>query len=191
VLSRLVAEPSALSRVALAALKILHLDVPDPTRLREQDPEKLSDFADTRCVAACYRCILSYFNQPDHEIIDRRDVEARKILWRLACTDATLEEETLIATEIDADAKSEVKGWESAWRTALTAHAPELRAPILAEHGGSHLLHWPDYYAAVALPDTARALQAEWEDKGYTFVRFPEDQSVWPGAFGRLQRLVL
>ena len=24
------------------------------------------------CVAACYRCLLSYYNQPDHELLDRR-----------------------------------------------------------------------------------------------------------------------
>ena len=27
----------------------------------------------TACVAACYRCLMSYYNQPDHELIDRRD----------------------------------------------------------------------------------------------------------------------
>lgn len=190
VLSRLVSEPTALRRVALAALRILHLDIPDPAKLREQDPEALPDLADTRCVAACYRCILSYFNQPDHEILDRRNAEARTILWRLACTDTTLEAETPAATAIETNAKNDVKGWEATWRAALAAHAPKLRAPVLAEHGGAHLLHWPDHYAAVALPDTGRTLQSEWEDKGYTFVRFPEDQSVWPGAFSRLERLV-
>jgi len=35
-------------------------------------------------VAGCYRCVLSYYNQPDHPIIDRRDRLARSILLRLA-----------------------------------------------------------------------------------------------------------
>lgn len=190
VLSRLVSEPQALSRVAAAALRILHLELPELDKLRETAPESLTESADTRCVAGCYRCILSYFNQPDHELLDRRDPEARRILWRLACTDATLEAEaspSAAATESESDA---VKGWEANWRVAMLQHAPALPEARPAEHGGQRLLHWPDHYAAVALPDTSRPLQAEWEDKGYTFVRFPEDQSVWPAAFKKLERLV-
>ena len=43
-------------------------------------------------MAACYKCLMSYFNQPDHELIDRRDIVAREILLRLAnSTTADLE----------------------------------------------------------------------------------------------------
>src|SRR5690606_36527062 len=42
------------------------------------------DVPGTSCVAACYRCLMSYFNQPDHELLDRRDVDARALLLRLA-----------------------------------------------------------------------------------------------------------
>ena len=28
---------------------------------------------DAHCVKGCYRCLLSYYNQPDHELIDRTD----------------------------------------------------------------------------------------------------------------------
>src|SRR6516165_5774261 len=37
-----------------------------------------------RCVAGCYRCLLSYYNQPDHELIDRKNADALTILLRLA-----------------------------------------------------------------------------------------------------------
>ena len=40
--------------------------------------------ANARCVAGCYRCLLSYFNQPDHELIDRRQDPALAFLIRLA-----------------------------------------------------------------------------------------------------------
>jgi hypothetical protein len=39
---------------------------------------------DARCVAGCYRCLLSYYNQPDHELIDRRNELALELLIRLA-----------------------------------------------------------------------------------------------------------
>src|SRR5690606_20245064 len=76
VLTRLVHEPDALARVAVEALKIMHLDVPaDPALLPAA--EGLVDTDGTECVAGCYRCLLSYYNQTDHELIDRRDLAAR------------------------------------------------------------------------------------------------------------------
>jgi len=42
----------------------------------------------------------------------------------------------------------------------------------------------------VALPDTSRALQTEWEEQGYTFVRFGEARANWSLAFGKLAKLL-
>lgn len=83
VLSRLVGESDAMSRIAHAALRLLHMDIPDHG---EPLPpvDALQDVADANCVAGCYRCVLSYYNQPDHPVIDRRDRMARAILLRLA-----------------------------------------------------------------------------------------------------------
>jgi hypothetical protein len=33
------------------------------------------------CEAGCYQCLLSYFNQPDHEHINRRDPDALGCWW--------------------------------------------------------------------------------------------------------------
>ncbi|MNO06935.1 hypothetical protein D3C81_2289260 [compost metagenome] len=52
------------------------------------------------------------------------------------------------------------------------------------------VLHWPDHYAAAGLPDTPRELQAAWEDRGYSFIRFPADTAAWPPLFQRLGRLL-
>ncbi|ARU18281.1 DEAD/DEAH box helicase [Croceicoccus marinus] len=49
-----------------------------------------AEFADKNdaCVKGCYRCLLSYYNQPDHELIDRQDEEVLSVLLRLAeCTE--------------------------------------------------------------------------------------------------------
>ena len=85
VLTRLVAEPETLAEVARRrshhALRRAKDDGPSPS------PEALEDVADTACVAACYRCLMSYYNQPDHELLDRRDRAAREILLRLARVD--------------------------------------------------------------------------------------------------------
>ena len=86
VLSRLVGEADAMSRIAHAALRLLHLDIPPIHNGGQPLPpvDTLKDVADANCVAGCYRCVLSYYNQPDHPVIDRRDRLARSILLRLA-----------------------------------------------------------------------------------------------------------
>jgi hypothetical protein len=35
-------------------------------------------------VAGCYRCLLSYYNQPDHALVDRRKDAFKLLLTRLA-----------------------------------------------------------------------------------------------------------
>ncbi len=84
VLRRLVAEPDAISRVARTALDTLHFD---PDTGEDRHPANRSD----ECVRACYDCILSYYNQRDHQYLDRHLV--RDVL--LTLRDAT----TLAGTE--------------------------------------------------------------------------------------------
>ncbi len=82
VLTRLVTEASAVASVARRALAIMHLAVDEA--MLPADVAGLVDEPNTACVAGCYRCLLSYYNQPDHELIDRRDEPAREVLLRLA-----------------------------------------------------------------------------------------------------------
>jgi hypothetical protein len=83
VLSRLVAEPKRLAEVAKSALNLMHYQNVDEA-IASGDPGKLTDDPDAKCVKGCYRCLLSYYNQPDHEFIDRTDKEALEILVRIA-----------------------------------------------------------------------------------------------------------
>lgn len=83
VLTRLVHDENALANVARAALKVMHFDIP-PVGQPLPALDDLHDVAGTQCVAGCYRCVLSYYNQPDHPVIDRRDAAARALLLRLA-----------------------------------------------------------------------------------------------------------
>lgn len=71
VLRRLVEEPQALAQVARTALEICHMDAHSAADQNAGD-----------CVRACYRCLLSYTNQPAHARIDRRLI--RDILQQLA-----------------------------------------------------------------------------------------------------------
>lgn len=72
VLRHLVEERDCLSRVARLALEICHFG-----------PQGGSDHANA-CARACYECLLSYANQPDHLLLDRH--VARGLLEILAAS---------------------------------------------------------------------------------------------------------
>lgn len=83
VLSRLAAEPKRLAEVAKSALSLMHYQNVDEA-IASGDPGKLTADPNAKCVKGCYRCLLSYYNQPDHEFIDRTDQEALETLLRIA-----------------------------------------------------------------------------------------------------------
>ena len=73
---RLIAEPREFRKLALRALEILHFD--------PSSGQALPDWEE-RCTAACYDCLLSYSNQPDHRYLDRHKV--RDFLFALSRSD--------------------------------------------------------------------------------------------------------
>ncbi len=79
VLRRLVEEPDALARAARAALEICHADPASGAENAMHAGE---------CRRACYRCLLSYGNQPVHELLDRRLI--RDQLLALARADVAM-----------------------------------------------------------------------------------------------------
>jgi hypothetical protein len=75
VLTRLVHDPNAMASVARAALEICHFDPANgEDRFRAEG-------AAEDCEAACYHCLLSYANQRDHALLDRK--KAREVLLQL------------------------------------------------------------------------------------------------------------
>jgi len=130
VLNRLVSDPENMAAVAQRALKLMHYSAP-------YEPDKISD-AEDACVAGCYRCILSYFNQPDHELIDRRNAEVIAYFCDLARAkpSSTSSEEN-----------------EDPWNDALRRWGlPEPKSLQLA--GATYPFYWPsrDVLAVVGEP---------------------------------------
>jgi hypothetical protein len=66
VLRQLVEDPTVISKLAKRALSVCHFDV-----------ASLEDEAPGRCGKACYRCLLDYGNQPDHQLLDRFSIHQR------------------------------------------------------------------------------------------------------------------
>ena len=76
VLRRLVDEPEAIAAVARRALEITHFDAETGEDQRPKADEEHG------CAKACYDCLLSYYNQRHHALIDRHAV--RDLLMELA-----------------------------------------------------------------------------------------------------------
>ena len=178
VLTRLVAEPERLAEVAHAALDLLHFDLaqglPEVSTL-------LADKPDTRCVAACYRCVMSYYNQPDHELLDRRDEDARTILLRLARAQLVRESARVPEAPPLAGGAGEWMAW------ALEHDLPPVDEKPLAIGANQVPLVWRKYYVAALLtPDAAigRAL----EDQGFEIVIVGESEPAWADSATTLAR---
>lgn len=119
VLNRLVADPVKVAEVAKASLALMHYEPPFETgNLHETEDA---------CVAGCYRCILSYFNQPDQELIDRRQEAVLDLLCELAKAEAVIPAATIS---------------DDPWVQALVNWG--LPAPTGADICGTrHRLFWP------------------------------------------------
>jgi very-short-patch-repair endonuclease len=76
VLRRLVEEADSISRIVTEALDICHFN-PDSGEDRKRAPHVREN-----CAIACYDCLLSYYNQRDHEILNRHLVKDLLLRWK-------------------------------------------------------------------------------------------------------------
>ena len=161
VLGRLAHEPLALSRVAKEALNIMHYQNIERA-VAENNPDLLEEAPGSNCVKGCYRCLLSYYNQPDHEFIDRTDQEVRKILLRLARGKV----EELIGVH-----SNENGGWIEAiakWGVPL----PDKE--ILTIGNVSIPLVWRSHLVAASHQKLSQDDQSILHSKGYSIIVLPE-----------------
>jgi superfamily II DNA/RNA helicase len=192
VLTRLVGEPARLAEVARMALAILHFDVDGESGL-PADPEELASASDTTaCVAACYRCVMSYYNQPDHELLDRRNVSAQGFLLRLARAvtsglDATPASRSMPNAEFGTSAASDPA--LAHWLTLARARdlPPPDTEPLplapAASDGESRLpLVWRAHYVAAVLDNEVPEHLDRLADLGFDLIAFPSAHSADPSA---------
>lgn len=197
VLRRLVDDPEALPRLARRALEVCHFD-PDTGEDLRRAPRATED-----CEAACYDCLMSYMNQPDHQRLDRQRIAP--LLRELAAAGVAVapgprtRAEHLV--ELKALCDSDL---EREWLAYLEDR--QLRLPDGAQHYDEACRTRADFVyrdsqTAVyvdgphhAYPHRRErdAAQTErLEDRGWTVVRFA-DRAEWdtvlarfPSVFGR------
>ncbi|MBF2761348.1 MAG: DEAD/DEAH box helicase [Ectothiorhodospiraceae bacterium AqS1] len=198
VLNRLVKERNALRKVARKALEICHYEPASGAWQGDETAQNLKDNLEKECEAGCYRCLLSYSNQQDHQAIDRKNTEMVDLLCRLArCDDPIVDHRASDADSVQEMRNSSTSGLEHAWMDFIKScgyRLPDKAQPYLEEHRTR-----PDfaYTASQVLVyidgphhDKERQRQKDaditrrLESAGYTVVRFPNDKAIWPDIFG-------
>jgi very-short-patch-repair endonuclease len=190
VLTRLASDPEALQRVARKALEICHYGSisgswADHSDLRDEDPT---------CEAGCYRCLLSYYNQPEHGEIDRRNEQFLNLLCRLTRAARTeVKRLASVGDSFDALMNASVSQLEKEWLRFLKDggfHLPDRAQPYLDSFGTCPDFAYEDKQALVYIDgphhegSAQRALDAaitsRLEDAGFTVIRFTTEKSAWP-----------
>jgi very-short-patch-repair endonuclease len=163
-------------------------DVPD---LLDSDPE---------CEAGCYKCLLSYSNQPDHVRIDRKKEAVLSLLCRLTRAEAEVGSATGAGAKdaVDALLRQCGSGLERAWLETLRHggyRLPDRAQPLMAEFSvrpdftyeeqkALVFLDGPHHHgdATKAIDDTKRRVL---RDAGYKVIAFSEDDADWPAVFAK------
>ncbi len=188
VLTRLISEPERVADVAFEALRIMHFDIPDRASLPGSEAA-VRDAEGTKCVAACYRCVMSYFNQPDHPGLDRRNAQARTSLLRLAQATTRAVGMEPAAADIEGTPPQQ-DGAIGRWLgRARIEGVPEPDATAWRNGSLEIPLVWREHYVVAAVQPLPPDAAADLSDKGFDIVDFVEE-AAWPEAFRRLTALL-
>jgi len=166
VLSRLIDDPQALGKVAREALILMHFEKVDEA-IAAGDAKLLAGHDGEACVRGCYRCLLSYFNQPDHELIDRTSDEAKQMLIDLARGEVVL--------AVAPGQSAEGGGWASAFKDA---GLPTADASAISFSGQTMSFAWRTHFVAACLTPLMEATREAAEAKGWTLFELPETASA-------------
>jgi superfamily II DNA/RNA helicase len=171
VLSRVLQEPNKLREIAQSALELMHYQNLDAA-IESQDPSLLTSDPDARCVKGCYRCLLSYYNQPDHELIDRTDPDACRLLLRLA------------ACTVHAISPVVCGGGDSGdWLHAIEKwRIPQPSPDPLNIDGITIALVWREHRVAALTDDAPQAIIDRLESMAFTVVTLPKKVPTDPPA---------
>lgn len=199
VLTRLATDGAAWRKVALTALELLHWRLPEATARWADVPVADWVDTDTGCEAGCYRCLLSYYNQPDHGLLDRRQPAALAWLAGLSGSDFRVGAGGLGPDQQQAALRSQSNSsLEQAWLACIQRHGlrqPDAAQPYLAAYRTRPDFAYRDSRALIyvdgphhELPGRRRLDEAttrDLQEAGYQVLRFPKDQHRWPAIFGR------
>jgi len=182
VLSRLAQSADQLAIVARQALEVIHIDVsklPKPFCTADlAEAERRTPTGERICEAGCYQCLLSYYNQPDHEHINRRDPAVQNLLVQLA--------QSVVRPAQARAAGSSENELLGTWLAALgklKLHVPDSTRVSIADGQGVADAVYKMARALIFLTPPSTELLAYAADRGFTTIIFPAESSTWAGIF--------
>jgi hypothetical protein len=159
VLKRLMDGPERWRRLAEVALDLMHYRLEDGRLVEKEDA----------CVAGCYRCVLSYYNQPDHEMIDRRDDAVLDALVGLAAC----ERDWPAAGPAGADPQSDP------WLAAFASWGfPAPSSETIA--GLEYAMVWPGHMVMAVAQSPSEALRDRCAELGRELIALPDEPGTNP-----------
>jgi superfamily II DNA or RNA helicase len=161
VLTRLIDNPDAISKVARTALGLMHFENINEA-VASGDADRLTEKANEACVRGCYRCLLSYFNQPDHEQIDRSSGEVTQLLVDLA------RGRTLLEKRVRPSSAS--SPWLKALEGAGLPHADTIGVSFA---GTEAEFVWREHFVAATSQAVTADMANEAANKGWELVALP------------------
>ena len=165
VLTRLIDDGKAINEVAKTALALMHFENVDAA-IAAGDADLLQEKKDGSCVRGCYRCLLSYFNQPDHELIDRSSPEVAQFLIDLA------------RGTISLAAKPTAGTVASPWLEAFSAAGIPQVDTMPASFGGREFeFVWRAFAVAATTADLTAEAEADAMNKGWVVFGLPSAPS--------------
>lgn len=185
VLTQLALEGESLAKVAIEALRIMHFDF---SKGLPQHAEDLVTLPEAECVAGCYRCLLSYYNQPDHENIDRQNKKAKEILLRLSRVRTRMLPSSAPppAMRQVADGGRPARTGETRldrWNEQARERGIPPPDPVPLQVGSATIpIVWRSHFV---IADLGGQELGDVEDRGFAVVDF-RDEKEWHGALDRL-----
>ncbi|MDW8246326.1 MAG: DUF1998 domain-containing protein, partial [Sandaracinaceae bacterium] len=176
VLAQLIQHKELMATIAKKALEIMHFDVSDrfPSSV---DELKQRDLGSAFCERACYKCLLSYYNQSEHEDINRSSPSLLELLFRLAYS-------LTFSGEEEAKEMSNLASivMDRAHKAGVDLPKPD-PTPLLLSTGLSLECVWRSHFVVLHIGEVDPSSKKELKEKGYEVV---QATSMDPAELDRL-----
>lgn len=185
VLRQIADDPAVMSKLAQRALVVCHFN-----------PETLEDERPDTCGKACYRCLLDYGNQPDHQLLDRFLI--RNTLYQLTQAEtkpaggAGSRADRMASLRKKCDSKLEQRWLDQVDRLML--RPPSDGQYLIEAHSTRPDFYFSDFNVAIYVdgphhdaPDQLRedeAITKRLQEAGYIVIRFHHAED-WDAVFAK------
>ncbi|MDI9526084.1 MAG: DEAD/DEAH box helicase [Pseudomonadota bacterium] len=185
VLTRLASEQTQLAETAKTALELMHFSIPEGSKWDINDLLSLEirhDNGERMCEAGCYKCLLSYYNQPDHDKIDRLNLEVLKLL--AALSKASVHPAKTAGQPDPKHTDGPLAEW-LAEIDRLGLRCPDETQVPLKSGQGSADAQYKSARVLIFLKEPSAQTMSYANDRGWRVIVFPVERGLWKDLFNQ------